>query len=36
MPLLFVLLLLPLLAAASPPPVTVLTIDGPITPASSA
>ena len=36
MPLLFVLLLLPLLAAASPPPVTVLTIDGPITPASAA
>jgi membrane-bound serine protease (ClpP class) len=30
------LLLLPLLAAASPPPVTVLTIDGPITPASAA
>ena len=35
MPQLFVLLLLPLLAAASPPPVTVLTIDGPITPASA-
>jgi len=33
MPLLFALLLLPLLAAASPPPVTVLTIDGPVTPA---
>jgi len=36
MPLLFVLLLLPLLAAASPPPVTVLTIDGPITPVAAA
>lgn len=36
MPLLLVLLLLPLLAAAAPPPVTVLTIDGPITPASAA
>lgn len=33
---LLLLLLLPLLAAASPPPVTVLTIDGPITPASAA
>ena len=36
MPLLFALLLLPLLAAASPAPVTVLTVDGPITPASAA
>jgi membrane-bound serine protease (ClpP class) len=36
MPLLLVLLLLPLLAAASPPPVTVLTLDGAITPASAA
>jgi membrane-bound serine protease (ClpP class) len=36
MPLLFLLLLLPMLAAASPPTVTVLTIDGPITPASAA
>lgn len=35
MPLIFVLLLLPLLATASPPPVTVLTIDGPITPAAA-
>ena len=33
---LLVLLLLPLLAAATPAPVTVLTIDGPITPASAA
>lgn len=36
MPLLFVLLLIPLFAGASLPPVTVLTIDGPITPASAA
>ena len=36
MPLLFALLLLPLLAAASPAPVTVLTLDGPVTPASAA
>ncbi len=36
MPLLLVLLLLPLLAAASPAPVTVLTLDGAITPASAA
>jgi membrane-bound serine protease (ClpP class) len=36
MPLLFALLLVPLLAAASPAPVTVLTVDGPITPASAA
>jgi membrane-bound serine protease (ClpP class) len=35
MPLFLVLLLLPLFAAASPAPVTVLTIDGPITPASA-
>src|SRR5579872_5506427 len=35
MPLLFVLLIAPLLAAASPPPVTLLTIDGAITPATS-
>jgi membrane-bound serine protease (ClpP class) len=33
---LLVLLLLPLLATAGPAPVTVLTIDGPITPASAA
>jgi len=32
---LLLLLVLPLLAAASPAPVTVLTIDGPITPASA-
>jgi membrane-bound serine protease (ClpP class) len=31
-----ILLMVPLLAAASPAPVTVLTIDGPITPASAA
>ncbi len=36
MPFVLFLLLLPLLAAASPAPVTVLTIDGPITPASAA
>jgi membrane-bound serine protease (ClpP class) len=36
MRLLLVLLLLPVLAAASPAPVTVMTIDGPITPASAA
>jgi len=36
MPLLFALLLLPLFAAASPAPVTVLTLDGPVTPASAA
>jgi membrane-bound serine protease (ClpP class) len=36
MRLLLVLLLAPLLAAASPAPVTVLTIDGPISPASAA
>jgi membrane-bound serine protease (ClpP class) len=36
MPLFLSLLLLPLLAAASPAPVTVLTLDGPITPASAA
>jgi membrane-bound serine protease (ClpP class) len=36
MPLLLFLLLMPLIAAAGPPPVTVLTIDGPITPASAA
>jgi membrane-bound serine protease (ClpP class) len=36
MPLLLILLMVPLLAAASPAPVTVLTIDGPITPASAA
>jgi len=36
MPLFLVLLLLPLLAAATPAPVTVLTIDGPITPVSAA
>ena len=36
MRLLLVLLLAPLLAAASPSPVTVLTIDGPISPASAA
>jgi membrane-bound serine protease (ClpP class) len=35
MRLLFLLLFLPLLAVASPAPVTVLTIDGPITPASA-
>ncbi len=35
MPLLLFLLLLPVLALASPPPVTVLTVDGPITPATS-
>lgn len=35
MPLFLVLLLLPLLAAAGPAPVTVLNIDGPITPASA-
>jgi membrane-bound serine protease (ClpP class) len=35
MPLALFLLILPLLAAASPAPVTVLTIDGPITPASA-
>ena len=34
--LLLLLLLLPLAVAASPAPVTVLTIDGPITPASAA
>ena len=34
MRLIFALLLVPLLAAASPSPVTVLTIDGPITPAA--
>lgn len=36
MPLLLVLLFLPVLSMASPAPVTVLTIDGPITPASAA
>jgi membrane-bound serine protease (ClpP class) len=35
MPLLLTLFLLPVLAMASPPPVTVLTVDGPITPATS-
>ena len=35
MPLLFFLLLLPLLATASPAPVTVLTIDGAVSPASA-
>ncbi len=35
MPLFLVLLLMPVLAAASPPPVTVLTIDAPITPATA-
>lgn len=36
MPLFLFLLMLPLLAAAGPAPVTVLTLDGPITPASAA
>ena len=35
MPLFLVLLLMPVLAAASTPPVTVLTIDAPITPATA-
>jgi membrane-bound serine protease (ClpP class) len=36
MPRLLILLMVPLLVAAGPAPVTVLTIDGPITPASAA
>ena len=35
MPLFLVLLLMPVLAAASTPPVTMLTIDGPITPTTA-